>query len=95
MPIRGLYELRLMVAELQRRLPDIKCPVEILQGTEDKVVKPESAEIIKEKIGSEIKRIHMIESNRHGIINENIGNTHETIISMLDSLMGMKKFEQI
>ena len=93
MPIRGLYELRLMVAELQSRLPDIKCPAEIVQGTEDQVVKPESAEIINEKIGSEIKRLYMVESNRHGIINENIENTHGTIISFLNLLMDMKKIE--
>ena len=33
MPIRGLYELRRMVDELKDKLPKVRCPVCLLQGT--------------------------------------------------------------
>ncbi len=91
MPIRGLYELQLMVAELKRRLPDVTCPAIILQGTEDRVVNPESAKIILKEIGSDKKSLHMASSERHGIVNEDIGDTHEIITSFLASLSTEKK----
>ena len=85
-PIRGLFELRRATEEMERRLPQVTCPVEILHGTEDPVVDPESARLIHDKIGSEKKSLHMIPSWRHGILNENVGNTQPLIISFLDTL---------
>ncbi|WP_119461981.1 alpha/beta fold hydrolase [Rhodospirillaceae bacterium SYSU D60014] len=86
MPIRGLFELRRTTEELERRLPQVVCPTEILQGTEDPVIDPESATLIHDKIGSVKKSLHMIPSQRHGILNENVGSTQALIISFLDTL---------
>ena len=35
MPVRGLYELRRMMADLQIRLKDVRCPILVLQGSNE------------------------------------------------------------
>ncbi|MFT4561374.1 MAG: esterase/lipase [Gammaproteobacteria bacterium] len=82
-PIRGLYELTRMVAQLKNELEQVSCPVCIVQSTEDTVVDPVSATIAFKLVNTEEKEIHMIESARHGILNENIGGTHELLIDFL------------
>ncbi|MCH7693807.1 MAG: alpha/beta fold hydrolase [Proteobacteria bacterium] len=94
-PIRGLYELRRMVDELDRRLPDVQCPVILVQGTEDQVVDPRSAEMIRGKLGSEEKTLHMVPSRRHGILNEDIGDTHEKLLSFLASLAASASTDEL
>jgi acyl-CoA synthetase (AMP-forming)/AMP-acid ligase II/esterase/lipase len=85
-PVRGLFELRRLIDELEGRLPTVTCPVKILQSTEDPVIDPESATLIHDKIASVEKSVHMIESQRHSILYENIGNCRELIISYIDDL---------
>ena len=85
-PVRSLYELRRMVDALTRNLPSVKAPALIIQGTGDKVVDPTSAEIIMKELGSKKKTLHMVDAKRHGILNENIGDCQETVISFLASL---------
>ncbi len=85
-PIRSLFELRRATDDLKRRLPDVTCPVRIIQGAEDRIVDPESAQLILDKIGSAEKSLHMVPSQRHGILNEDIGDTQGLVISFLDSL---------
>lgn len=83
-PIRGLFELRHVADELDRRLHEIQCPVRIFQGTNDPIVDPDSAAVIHEKIGHADKSMHMIQSRRHGILNEDIGNCQASVISAVD-----------
>lgn len=82
-PTRGLYELRRMADDVEERLPDVQCPVLILQGDEDQVVDPRAAQLIHQKLGSADKRLVMVPSKRHGILCENIGGTQETILSFM------------
>ncbi len=86
--IRGLYELHLMSEELKKRLKDVHCPTAIIQGTEDHVVDPESAELILAKLDSPNKELHWIETERHGILYDDIADTREIILAFLDSLPG-------
>ena len=85
-PIRGLYELRRMVDEMEERLPDVQCPVILIQGTDDPVVEPISAELIHKRVGSCQKKLLTVPSNRHGILYENSGDTHKIVISSLAAL---------
>lgn len=78
-PIRGLYELRRLINELENRMPDVHCPVLILQGNQDPTVDPKSAEIIMNRLGSSDKSLLNIESGKHGIIVGNIDQTREKI----------------
>jgi esterase/lipase len=79
MPIRGLYELTRMVAEVKKTLPSVTCPALVIQGTEDHVVEPQSAKIVHDNLGSRDKELHWIESKRHGIVFEDVGDTHRLI----------------
>ncbi|MCI0733590.1 MAG: alpha/beta fold hydrolase [Methylococcaceae bacterium] len=82
-PIRGLYELRRLIAELETRLGDVHCPVLLIQANKDPTVDPKSADIILRKLGSPIKELLSIESDRHGILMENIGRTQESISTFI------------
>jgi esterase/lipase len=86
MPVHALFELRLMVTQLVKRLPDVHCPALVIQGDEDPVVVPESAKRVYEKISSKLKRLEFVHSQRHGILNENIDNTQGIIIQYLKAL---------
>ncbi|MCW8944760.1 MAG: alpha/beta fold hydrolase [Sedimenticola sp.] len=86
MPLHSLFELRLMVTQLTKRLPDIHCPALLLQGDEDPVVVPDSVNRVYNKISSKEKTIGLIQANRHGILHENIGNTQGIIILHLKGL---------
>ena len=90
-PVRGLYELRRLVDNMKRRLGDVTCPVAVIQGTEDQIVDPKSAEIILDKIASTDTSLHMIPSRRHGILNEDIGGTQELVTAFLMSLSPEEK----
>jgi len=86
MPVHSLFELRLMVSELNSQLGEIHCPVHLYQGDKDPVVAPVSADIIMKKIRSEEKSVCIIESSKHGILSENIGNIHQLILDQLEQL---------
>ncbi|MGH6907516.1 MAG: alpha/beta hydrolase, partial [Aestuariivirga sp.] len=86
MPVRGLVELRKAADELGRRLPQVVCPVTIIQGTDDPIVDPAGARLIHDRIGSAEKSLHMIASQRHGILHEDIAGTQALVVSLLGSL---------
>ncbi|PKR54761.1 alpha/beta fold hydrolase [Thalassospira marina] len=73
-PINGLYHLRRAVAEMNDRLAHIDIPVLILQADNDQIVDPVSANMIARRLTGTInKTVRMLESDRHGVLNENIG----------------------
>lgn len=83
MPIRGLYELTRLVTRLKSELPKVRCPVSIVQSAADHVVDPVSATLAYDLLTTEHKQIHWVESERHGIVNEAIGNTHEVLLKFV------------
>jgi len=85
-PIRCLYEFKRLIDDMEARLPDVKCPVTVIQGTEDPLVEPISAEIIHKKLGTDRKNLVMVPATRHAILYEDIGATQETIIQFLGAL---------
>lgn len=82
-PVRGLYELRRLVSEVEGRLSDIHCPVLLIQGNNDPTVDPKSADIILRKLSSPVKALLNVESKRHGILLENIGETQEKVTAFI------------
>ncbi|HJN22687.1 MAG TPA: alpha/beta fold hydrolase [Rhodospirillales bacterium] len=85
-PLRGLYELRNVVEELEDRLPEVECPAMIIQATKDHIVDPVSARLIHDRLGSGDKTLRMIASERHGILNENTDGCQEKVIEFISSL---------
>ncbi len=86
MPIRGLYELTRMVRHVKKVLPDVGCPALVVQGTEDWVVAPASAEYLHTRLGSAHKRLVWVESKRHGIVCDDIGGTHDALLEFVGRL---------
>jgi esterase/lipase len=86
MPVRCMVELRKVADGLERCLPQVICPVTIIQGTDDPIVDPASAQKIHDRIGSTTKSLHLVPSQRHGILHENIGGTQSLVIALLSSL---------
>lgn len=85
-PIRALRQLQLLVDEIQQRLQDITCPVLIVQGDEDPVVEPESAQIIFDGICSTKRDLQIVRSTRHGILNEDIGDARQKVRTFISGL---------
>ena len=82
-PIRGLFELRRAIDEMDRRLPDVRCPVAVLHASDDPEVDPDSARHIHDRLGSPRKSIHFVAAERHGIIRDDIGDTRSRLLSFL------------
>jgi esterase/lipase len=91
MPIRGLYELTRMVTTLKKSLSSITCPTLVIQGTEDHVVEPAGAELIMEKLTTVDKRLAWVTSKRHGILFENVGETHQLVRDFLTRLENIRR----
>ncbi|WP_259779554.1 alpha/beta fold hydrolase [Aestuariispira ectoiniformans] len=83
-PVRGLFELRRVTDSLVGKLGDITCPVQVIQATDEHVVHPDSATLIHARLTTTEKSIHMVKSNRHGILLEDIGETREIILQFLE-----------
>lgn len=83
MPVQALLELRKMADLLEQRLEDVICPVMIVQGSHDPVVDPASARVIEARVGSVEKSLHMITSERHGILHDDIEGVQDLIMARL------------
>ena len=86
-PMRCLYELTRMVDDMEGRLGDVQCPVLLMQGTDDPLVDPKSAETIHGRLGAINKELMMVPASRHGILYEDIDNTQDKIIPFLMDLV--------
>lgn len=82
-PVRALYELRLLIQRLEDLLPEVTAAALVVYSDEDPIVSAEDAPTIIEKLGSKYKKIHTINSQRHGILMENIGGTWSVIDEFL------------
>ncbi|NKB55981.1 MAG: alpha/beta fold hydrolase [Alphaproteobacteria bacterium] len=87
-PVRGLYELRRVVDDVKKHLADVTCPAAVLQGDNDPIVVPKSAELIVSGLGSKDKTLHMIPAQRHGILKEETGEAQDIVISFINGLDG-------
>jgi esterase/lipase len=82
-PVKSLYELSLLIDDMEKSAPKCKAPILIVQGDHDPVVSYKSAEEIMNKLTCKNKRLHKIHSTRHGMLMENIGGTWEAINQFL------------
>jgi len=83
MPMRGVYQLALLLDFFKTRLGNVTTKTLILQGDQDHIVEAHSAKTIFDAIHSTDKKLHLIESERHNILQENEGNCHDLILSFI------------
>ena len=79
-PIRALYELTRMVDGLQVRLPEVECPVHLLQADRDPVVAPGSVHLIAARLERTRPVLRMVKAARHGIVPEDLDGTQDYIV---------------
>jgi esterase/lipase len=87
-PLAALYQLHALTRALPRRLPQVHCPTLVIQGDHDPVVAPESAAQIIDALGSRDKRLHWVHATRHGLAQDQTGDTWEQVIGFLEVLRG-------
>lgn len=83
-PVRGLFELRCLVNQLERCLPAVHCPVRILQNTDDPLADPDSAALIHDRLGSADKSLHAID--RNALFLADGGNGWDALLSFIQDL---------
>jgi carboxylesterase len=64
-PTRGIAELRDLIEEMRRSLPQIRCPVLLAQARADGSVLPENVEHIYAELGTSDKSIFWLEKSGH------------------------------
>ncbi len=84
-PVRGLVELQNIAEALTDQLPKVFCPSTIIHGSNDPIVDPDSAKMIFDRIGSLDKQLHIVNSDRHAILHDDIDNTQALVIARLSA----------
>jgi esterase/lipase len=90
-PVKSLYELRRLIHDMDNFLPNCKIPVLVLHGDQDPVVSVESAREIMQMLKAGNRQLKIIDSNRHGILMENIGGTWSVINDFMMSCIAETK----
>lgn len=78
-PVDGLNQLRLLIAELLKNLKNVTLPVLVVQGLSDKTVIAKSAAEIFTRLGSETKELKWVAGGPHNLITGNYGPTWELL----------------
>ncbi|MGR8933461.1 MAG: alpha/beta fold hydrolase [Gammaproteobacteria bacterium] len=85
-PVRSLFELRKLIQSSEQLWPAITTPTLILHASHDPVVDVESASILLQTLGSEDKRLILIDAAHHGILMSNSENCWTDIDNFLHDL---------
>ncbi len=91
-PIRGLYELRRLIQEMDEVLPLIESPVLLVYADEDPIVSLNSSKFIFDKLTTPQKQLRVIHSQRHGILNENSDDIWTVIDGFINNLCVHQSF---
>ena len=78
-PIRALYQLQLLVDQMEIQPLNINAKVYLYQSNQDPVVDPASVEKLNQIINATDKSVVTIESDRHGVIYENLDGIQQKI----------------
>lgn len=86
-PMETLAELRGLIGEVRNNVDHVYAPLFVVQGSLDKVINPESANIIHDETESTDKRIKWYEKSGHVItLDQEKKQLHEDIYEFLESL---------
>lgn len=74
-PVRSLVQLKELIVASRARLKDVAVPVLVVHSRHDTVIRPDSATIIMQGLGTRDKKLAWVETDNHHIIRENIHDT--------------------
>lgn len=87
--MRGVYELERLMKYVKSRLPYVKCPVLVIQGSADPVVNPVSGTDIFSRLGTADKHLVQISADHHGILRGQASDeVKEKVLVFLKSVFG-------
>jgi esterase/lipase len=86
-PVRGLYELVRMNHVLNHQLNTIRCPCLLVRSSNDPIVAADSSQILQQGLVNADVSIVEIESDRHGILYEDKGDTHKIVMQYIQQLL--------
>lgn len=72
-PVSAFVQVKKLMKQVRKSLPDIHIPALIIQGKNDPKVAPQSGPAIFRRLGSDKKHFVWIDSNMHGIVRGKIG----------------------
>ena len=79
-PVSGVRELGLLMASVEKELPQIKIPTLVIQADGDPIVDPKGSRKVFELISSTDKKYVLFNFNRHGILlGEGAEKVHQSI----------------
>lgn len=82
-PVRCLYQLRELIADLVRQWPRVNCPAFLAQADEDPLLEPDSTRRVHEALGSPRKLYHSVHARTHSPLVEDLDGIQERIIDFL------------
>lgn len=82
-PIRALYQLQLLVGHIKTNPVQIDAEVFLYQSNQDPIVDPISVEKLNQITKATDKTVVTIESNRHGVVYENLDDIHQKICATI------------
>ncbi|MGR9073257.1 MAG: alpha/beta fold hydrolase [Gammaproteobacteria bacterium] len=85
-PVRALYELRMLIQNMGEVLPLVEAPTLLIYADGDPIVSVNSAEIVLKGLGAVKKELKIVHAERHGILNENLAGTWALIDDFINKL---------
>ena len=85
-PVRGLYELVQMNNELNKRIVNVHCPCLLMQSDNDPIISADSSRILQDGLVNADVTYIEVDSKRHGIVYENVRNTHKRVMRYIQGL---------
>jgi carboxylesterase len=82
-PVQGVRQLLRFIAIYQEMLPHVTLPVLLIQARGDPTVRPESAQLIYDRIQSPHKHLLWKERTRHVIVSQHDADVHRDILTFL------------
>lgn len=82
-PVRTLYQLRELIAGLDKHWPKVTCPAFLAQAGEDPLLAQDSTRRVYQALGSSEKRYRAIDARSHSPMVENQDGIQERIIDFL------------
>jgi esterase/lipase len=67
-PLTSVAEMEKVMKKVDKTLAKIRAPILILQGDNDPVVNPKSAQLIYEHVNSDMKKLVLLPREKHGIL---------------------------
>lgn len=91
-PLKAVLQLLQLEREVEKRLPEIKQPVMIVQGRHDKTINPISSQIVHDRVCSSVKELHWMENSGHCVLLDQ--ESHEVTRMTIDFLYKVMPFNR-